>query len=98
MSKEKIEKWLNKQIELRKKLVKSENLSKKICAISGTNSSSLHIHRGLGIIADALGAEVITRDFGSENYPIERYFMYGDVKVFSIYQSLEEDINGYEDI
>ncbi len=94
MSKAKIEKWLNQQIELRKKLEKSENLSEKISAISGLDSSRLHIHKGLGIIADAVGAEIITRDFGGENYLIERYFMYGDVKVFAIYHSLEEDING----
>lgn len=93
MTKEKIEKWLNKQIELRKKLVNSEDLTKKIRTVSSVNESEIHIYKGLGIIAETLGKELETVCRGDDNYPIERYFYYKDVKVFAIYQSLEEDIN-----
>ena len=93
MSREKIEKWLNKQIELRQKIECSQELTAKICAVTGVDSKQLHIYKGLDIIADTLGVELITCTREGSQYPIERYFWYGDVKVFSIYHSLEEGAN-----
>lgn len=93
MNKEKLEKWLNKQIELRKKLVESEDLTEDIRAVSGLDTGTLHIYKGLGIIAETLGAELTTRARDDDRYPVERHFWYNDVKVFAIYKSLEEADN-----
>lgn len=95
MTRKKLETWLNRQIELRKKLEKGDDLTETIRAVSSVSSKDLHIYKGLGTIAELLGAELFVNDRGPEGgkYRYERYFWYNGVKVFAIYETLEGDIN-----
>lgn len=74
--------WLDKQVELNEALKEAQNYSKEIAVLDYGFGREIHIYKGLKIIAEAMGTDVMWR--ASTEYQKPRYYVeYKDYTFFS---------------
>ncbi len=80
-----VKEWLDANIELRKKLPEYEDFNEQIQLCGFGRKNTLHVFKGIDIIADVVGAELQQKeDWEDEERPYYYYFMYEGFEVFQM--------------
>lgn len=76
--------WLEKIIELQKELCEIQNFDDDLKICTGNTGELVHIYKNIEKLAEAVGAKLKTKIIDDEEYPIEKYFFYKNMKVFQM--------------
>lgn len=80
-----IKEWLDLNISIRRQLIETENLNEQVQLCRPNKENTLHVYKGIDILADVVGAELLLReDLEDEEYPYYHYFMYDGFEVFQM--------------
>lgn len=80
-----VKEWLDANIEHRKKLPEYEDFNEQIQLCTVNKKNTLQVYKGIDIIADVVGAELMQKeDWEDEELPYYYYFMYEGFEVFQL--------------
>lgn len=91
MSADEYRAWLDsvikKKIQL-DRLKKCENVALVTDVDMLNGWPEIHVHEGIEILADAIGAELVAEPFTARGYSVKKYFLYRGSKVYQLFEEV----------
>lgn len=81
---ESVKAWLDMNISIRKQLIELEDYNEQLMLCRPNQKDTVHVFKGIEIMADLLGKEIAMVERNDTEIPYEYYFMYEGFKVLQL--------------